>query len=746
MAATPLACLAVACVDTSGKESHAGVFLDEPEPIVIVDENPVPKKLLQPQGDGPYTWQNVTIKGGGFVTGIEFSKAAPNLIYARTDVGGAYRYDVTLERWLPLTDWIGQYESNLMGIESIATDPSNPERVYIAAGTYLSAGSGVILKSEDFGVTWEEHAIGGGARGVPMGGNHNGRSMGERLAVDPNDPEVLFFASRQDGLWRSEDAADTWEEVEGFPTQGDGDLGLSFVLFDPFSGEPGELTPVMYVGVATLNGDSLWRSRNGGKNWGPVEGTPSGLMPHHAAMDSEGVIYFAFNDGPGPNDIVRGGIFKLEPDGSWQDISPADNGFGGISVDWQEPGSIVATAIATWSPDEIYRSRNGGRDWYRLGRRAERDTTGAEYLYFQGSSLAATGWMGDVEIDPFNRSRALYITGQGIWWSDNVTDSDADEPTSWRFENAGLEETVALDLVSPPKGAPLLSAVGDIAGFRHDDLDRSPESGMYNNPLFGNTESIDFAELEPSIVVRVGTRDGIAGAISTNGGRNWRPFASEPDAGSGEPAQSGSVAVSADGSLIAWAPSNRGGIWISDDGGDSWSQSSGMTGSGAELAADRVDAETFYAIPGWRGGNGFYVSTDGGTTFSQSVSDSPRGRPRPVFGQQGHVWVPSSLGLYHSDDRGESFRQIESVDSALAVGFGKAAPDVDYPAIYLSGTINGDPGLFRSDDVGETWVALHDEAHHFGYVSHITGDPRIYGRVYLGTGGRGIVYGDPRDD
>jgi hypothetical protein len=39
-------------------------------------------------------------------------------------------------------------------------------------------------------------------------------------------------------------------------------------------------------------------------------------------------------------------------------------------------------------------------------------------------------------------------------------------------------------------------------------------------------------------------------------------------------------------------------------------------------------------------------------------------------------------------------------------------------------------------------VRINDDSHQYGWISPIAGDPRIYGRVYLGTNGRGVVYGD----
>ena len=103
-----------------------------------------------------YVWKNVAIGGGGFVTGIVYHAAQRDLVYLRTDVGGAYRWNAAAGAWIALLDWVGAHDWNLHGIESLALDPLEPRRVYLAAGTYTGpgVGNGEILRSTDEGRTW----------------------------------------------------------------------------------------------------------------------------------------------------------------------------------------------------------------------------------------------------------------------------------------------------------------------------------------------------------------------------------------------------------------------------------------------------------------------------------------------------------------------------------------------------------------------------------------------------------------
>ena len=69
----------------------------------------------------------------------------------------------------------------------------------------------------------------------------------------------------------------------------------------------------------------------------------------------------------------------------------------------------------------------------------------------------------------------------------------------------------------------------------------------------------------------------------------------------------------------------------------------------------------------------------------------------------------------------------------------------DSMALYVNAKIGGVRGIYRSDDKGASWTILIDPQHRFASPnSAIAGDPRTYGRVYVGTNGRGIVYRDAK--
>ncbi|WP_275412983.1 cellulose binding domain-containing protein [Rugosimonospora africana] len=728
----------------------------------------------------PYSWKNVNIGGGGFIPGIIFNQAQRNLVYARTDIGGAYRWNQSTSRWVPLLDWVGSDNWGYNGVVSLATDAVDPNRVYVAAGMYTNSwdpNNGAILRSTDQGNSWQVTPL-----PFKLGGNMPGRGMGERLAIDPHRDSVLYFgAPSGNGLWKSTDYGATWAKVTNFPNPGNyvadpsdtsgyqsDNQGIVWVTFDPSTATGSNLTQGIYVGVADKN-HTVYRSTDGGATWSAVAGTPTGYIAHKGVLDAVNhYLYIATSDTGGPYDGAKGDVWRYSTtSGTWTQISPIPSsssddyfGYSGLTIDRQHPGTIMVATQISWWPDAIFfRSTDSGATWTRIwdfssypdrSLRYNLDVSSEPWLTFGAQPAPPVpspklGWMNEsVEIDPFDSNHLLYGTGATLYGTTNLTNWDSGGQITIKPVVAGLEETAVLDLISPPTGAPLVSALGDIGGFRHTNLDAVPPM-MFTGPVFDSTTSLDYAETNPSVMVRAGNftdsdrpNDSHA-AFSTDGGANWFQGTEPGGVNSG-----GTIAAAADGSRFVWAPGDPGiQVAYSVGFGNSWSQSSGIPAN-AVVESDRVNPMKFYGFSGGK----FYVSTNGGATFAASAAT---GLPstgnvyfKAVAGHEGDIWLAGGTGgLWHSTNSGTSFTKVTTVDGADNIGFGKAAAGKSYPALYAIASVGGVHGVYRSDDSGATWIRINDDQHQYGNIgATITGDPRIYGRVYLGTNGRGILYAD----
>ncbi|MFH9586343.1 cellulose binding domain-containing protein [Streptomyces luteogriseus] len=739
-------------------------------PTALAADPPAPKLAAD-----TYTWKNARIDGGGFVPGIVFNRSEKNLAYARTDIGGAYRWQESSKTWTPLLDSVGWEDWGHTGVVSIASDSVDPNRVYAAVGTYTNSWdpkNGAVMRSSDRGASWQKANL-----PFKLGGNMPGRGMGERLAVDPNRNSVLYLgAPSGKGLWRSTDSGASWSQVANFPNVGNyaqdpsdtsgyasDNQGIVWVTFDESTGTAGNATKTVYVGVADKD-NAVYRSTDAGATWQRLAGQPTGHLAHKGVLDAKnGYLYLAYSDKGGPYDGGKGRLFRYATGtGTWTDISPvaeADTfyGFSGLTVDRQKPGTVMATAYSAWWPDtQIFRSRDSGATWSKAWdytsypnreNRYTMDVSSSPWLTWGANpqppeQTPKLGWMTEaLEIDPFDSDRMMYGTGATVYGTENLTNWDSGSKFAVTPMVQGLEETAVNDLASPPSGAPLLSALGDIGGFRHTDLTKVP-SMMFTQPNFTTTTSLDFAESNPNTVVRTGNLDsGPHIAFSTDNGANW--FAgTDPSGVSG----GGTVASAADGNRFVWSPEGAG-VHHTTGFGTSWQASAGIP-AGAIVESDRVDPKTFY---GFKSGK-FYVSTDGGATFKESAAgglpggDSVRFKALP--GGKGDVWLAGgatdgAYGLWHSTDGGTSFTKLPNVEQADTVGFGKAAPGASYQTLYTSAKIGGVRGVFRSTDKGASWTRINDDAHQWGWTgAAITGDPRVYGRVYVSTNGRGVLYGD----
>ena len=178
-------------------------------------------------------------------------------------------------------------------VAALAAHPTDPDILY--AGAWLTTpGAALVYRSADGGATWQPADA-----GLPTDLDAN--TGVEDLLLDPTNPDVVYAALHRRGIWRSDDAGATWQNLSDDALAADEDV-IDLAL-DPES--PATLYALSTDGLNVLSSDGRWKAMNRGL--------------------------------PRPETVV----------------------YNGLALDPTDPGTLY---IAT-SPKGLYRTTNGGRNW-----------------------------------------------------------------------------------------------------------------------------------------------------------------------------------------------------------------------------------------------------------------------------------------------------------------------------------------------------------------------------------------------
>ena len=746
------------------------------------------------------TWGTLRIGGGGFVSGIVTGK---KVMYARTDVGGAYRYNYDTEAWEQLFGFITDADRGLLSVDAMAVDPSDDNTVYFLCGcAYFSAEKTVIFKTTDGGKTFKEIDV---THLIKVMGNGDGRQFGESIAVDPDNPKIIYAGGdvtsdtkSKSALIKSTDGGETWEPVIGYD-----DLGL-------FS----ETTkwPTWTENIARCTMDGAYQTQNGvsaiavtgGKVYVATakkgvanvhvadvksdkftalsKDLPTDVFPSRINIDTNGNLLISYMAGLAFQGGAGGGYRYTPKDGKVEQILDSTAGYGSIWADPTNPDHMIAGTCGKWQDqewepwseehgpawgDQYFRSFDGGKTWENF---TPGKTKGwnqpliSNYLQDGGYAWIrdkAIHWSGTVVTDPRDPNRMFITSGNGVFICTNLRSQDADNLPTFTFHPDGIEEVVSLDFTSTPDGLNL-SAIGDYDGFVHEKVD---QIGLQYQPNMGSTSAIAVCPQDTNVWARTANGDGnnTGSAFYTlDRGKTWTAFT---------PAATGgklSITMLSKGKYRIINSSSSGGVSYTDDFGKTWSKCEGISASKTVYTlVDPEDPSIVYASgvqhnDYWASDMtkteptleeshyGFFISKDYGKTFTGKTIcryDMCDSTGDPAYITKDTLAMAAGwYGMYILTDGASKAEKLDSVFYAKTVGYGAPEKKGGVNTLFMYGKPQeSDPeGIYRSTDAGKTWVCINTD-HLYGGTgngNYLCGDMSTFGKVYMSTVGCGIVYGE----
>lgn len=710
--------------------------------------------------------ENVDIKpvhigSGGYITGLLIHPKNSNVMYVRTDVGGAYRWEEETKEWTQIC-WSFQQEGQYC-IDGFALDPNDENVIYLFAGNnniYVTE----VFKSTDKGETWT--AI--GPDEIKADGNGKNRELGECITVDPNNSNVIALGTRGTGFFVTENGGETWMKIN----VAGGTEEIRVVLADKTSGTVHGRTKVWYVLVL---GKGLYKSVDGAATWSKVEGLPSDVTYNQMNLDKYGNLYVTYGAQREESvdkfsDVVRG-LVRLNKNGTWTDLGknlPAEDGYLtylALDVDYNNPNRMivgVGTGLVkegkanAWKAP-IYYTNNGGATWTDV----TPITTDKQASGWKGNSHI----MGSVASLTFGDGDELWVTDWSeVYYTANVSAAE-DSGRKWRTYIENIEELVTFSGVAVPGGLhDLVVCSADSDAFALDDETVGQYPSQPRSIDRGRWQQSDYCASEPNFIVGAHTsqeESAKTGSISYSydGGYSWTKANQLA-----EGIRPGDVAVSADTTSIMVMATldgtvlysyNRGRSWTFADDAPSFFLPSHVWHGSSPLESDKNKGNIFYLMSP----DGLYRSENWGKNWTL-VSEVPEMEIREtgvnvqtIPGCPGELWIKTSKGIYYSSDYGNTVVKLEglrqgrnaaAMGMSFSVGAGKTEGTY---TIYFQGLIGtNEYAIYYSEDKGKTWIkSTNYEDYTMAKLGKLVGSWNQYGRIYLGSSGTGWSYLDTAD-
>jgi hypothetical protein len=453
-------------------------------------------------------WKTLKVGAGGLVTGMDVASDGTTVV--RCDTYGAYIWTGT--QWQELVTSTSMpaalvSQNSGQGVYEVQIAPSNTNILYMAYDGY-------VLKSTDKGTTWTQTSF----AQVVENANGANSGMGQKMAIDPNNPNVVYVGTPSNGLFVTTDGGTTWQSVSGVPVgQANPNngvaAGITGILFDPaIGGVTGGKTNTIF---ASSYGNGVYESINGGTSWTKLTGGPATV--EYAAVSSTGVYYAVGDNNTNLWAFKNGAWTELLTGPSW--------GIQSLAIDPFNQSHIVYLTAGGY----FNQSFDAGTTWTGLFS-DQAISTDIPWL------TSANQWLdiGGVAFDPLVQGRLLATGGTGVW--STTTPSQGVDPTAypygtvtWNDQSVGIEQLVANQIIVAPGGKPVLAS-WDRPFFYVSDPNQFPTTyGPINSSTIVCGWSVDYASSSPNFIVGIADYWGVEeSGYSTDGGQTWTQFASMP--------------------------------------------------------------------------------------------------------------------------------------------------------------------------------------------------------------------------